>query len=128
MGIKTELQNILESVNTYLDPELETQNDLIAQLKLAVGLIISFTIIDCSSATTTTTEYQAEKGMTWGEWVESDYNTDGFYVNDSSSMKPIRNATNMSAVVYENNINMAPQREDNIIESGHTYYCPEYSE
>ena len=24
------------------------------------------------------TEYQAEDGMTWGEWVESDYNTDGY--------------------------------------------------
>ena len=26
------------------------------------------------------TSYQAEAGMTWGEWVESDYNTGGFTV------------------------------------------------
>ena len=25
------------------------------------------------------TEYQAEEGMTWGEWCDSEYNTDGFY-------------------------------------------------
>lgn len=25
-------------------------------------------------------EYRAEEGMTWGEWVESEYNTDGYYV------------------------------------------------
>jgi len=27
------------------------------------------------------TEYQAEADMTWGEWVESAYNTGGFYAN-----------------------------------------------
>ena len=32
--------------------------------------LISFTISDNS--------YQAEEGMTWKQWVESDYNTDGF--------------------------------------------------
>ena len=26
--------------------------------------------------------YQAEEGMTWGEWVESEYNTDGYYIED----------------------------------------------
>ena len=26
------------------------------------------------------TTYQAEEGMTWGEWVASDYNTDGFRI------------------------------------------------
>ncbi len=27
------------------------------------------------------TTYYAEEGMTWGEWVESEYNTGGFYVS-----------------------------------------------
>ena len=27
-------------------------------------------------------EYQAEEGMTWGEWIESEYNTDGWYINN----------------------------------------------
>lgn len=35
--------------------------------------LISFTIDG--------TTYQAEEGMTWGEWVESDYNTDGYIVD-----------------------------------------------
>lgn len=34
--------------------------------------IISFTIDGVS--------YQAEEGMTWGEWVNSEYNTDGYYI------------------------------------------------
>ena len=40
--------------------------------------LISFTIEG--------TTYQAEEGMTWGEWIESDYNTGGFtnYSGDHS--------------------------------------------
>ena len=30
-----------------------------------------------------TTNLQAEAGMTWGEWVESDYNVDGYVVDES---------------------------------------------
>lgn len=26
------------------------------------------------------TEYKAERGMTWGEWVDSEYNVDGFVI------------------------------------------------
>jgi hypothetical protein len=34
--------------------------------------------------TTALTEYQAEEGMTWAEWCDSQYNTDGeFYINHS---------------------------------------------
>lgn len=36
--------------------------------------LISFTIDNIP--------YQAEEGMTWGEWVESKYNTGGFYFKD----------------------------------------------
>lgn len=39
--------------------------------------LISFMISENGTIKT----YQAEEGMTWGEWVESDYNTDG-YIND----------------------------------------------
>ena len=42
---------------------------------------ITFTIDD--------TEYQAEKGMTWGEWVESEYNTVGAYISSSSVYKAV---------------------------------------
>ena len=42
------------------------------------GNLITF-IID-------TTEYQAEEGMTWGEWVESDYNTNPSIINIDSAV------------------------------------------
>lgn len=31
------------------------------------------------------TSYQAEEGMTWGDWIESGYNTDGFYFDTSNN-------------------------------------------
>lgn len=37
--------------------------------------VISFTIDGVT--------YQTESGMTWSEWVDSDYNTDGYVINDS---------------------------------------------
>lgn len=40
------------------------------------GPLINFTIDQ--------TSYQAELGMTWGEWVNSAYNTDGYFVGPSN--------------------------------------------
>jgi hypothetical protein len=58
---KTEIDNL----------ELITVNDI--DIICGVVSIILFTI--------NSTTYQAEEGMTWGEWVESDYNTGGFYLS-----------------------------------------------
>lgn len=44
----------------------------------ADGKVISFSVYSDSRDKTTT--YQADDGMTWAEWVDSDYNTDGFGV------------------------------------------------
>jgi hypothetical protein len=33
--------------------------------------------------TSVSTSYQAQAGMTWGEWIESEYNTDGFYADNN---------------------------------------------
>ena len=33
----------------------------------------------------TTTQYEAEEGMTWEQWVNSSYNTDGFFIRTYSS-------------------------------------------
>lgn len=41
--------------------------------------LISFTI-DVSNYGMGVREYHAERGMTWGEWVNSDYNVDGFSI------------------------------------------------
>ena len=32
--------------------------------------------------------YQAEEGMTWGEWIDSDYNTEGFGVSANEILAP----------------------------------------
>jgi hypothetical protein len=31
------------------------------------------------------TDYQAEEGMTWLQWVDSEYNTDGYYFNSDEN-------------------------------------------
>ena len=49
-----------------------TNQNLIDWLNANGKRVITFTI---DGAT-----YYAEEGMTWGEWVESEYNTGGFYV------------------------------------------------
>lgn len=36
--------------------------------------------------------------MTWGEWVESEYNIDGWYIN--SSMDVVQGAHESSAIYY----------------------------
>ena len=43
--------------------------------------LISFDICDDSSCSSSTT-YQAEPGMSWGEWIDSEYNTDNVASND----------------------------------------------
>ena len=55
------------------------------------------------------TSYQAESGMTWGEWVESEYNTDGYSVYEDGRiytpdfngyiMRPDDNVANDSDVI-----------------------------
>jgi hypothetical protein len=48
--------------------------------------LITFTI-DGSTVGSSAIEYQAEKGMTWGEWVNSEYNVNGrFFINLDDSI------------------------------------------
>ena len=68
--------------------------------------MITFTIND--------TEYQAEEGMTWGEWVESNYNTGRYsilagYITDSD----------LEFYVYTNPITLTLATD--IIISGNSY-------
>lgn len=50
----------------------EMATDLVVSISASANLI-SFTIDGIT--------FQAEEGMTWGKWVESEYNTDNFYVD-----------------------------------------------
>ena len=69
------------------------------------------------------TEYQAQEGMTWGEWVESEYNTNNFVAegaNVYSSDKALR-------VFYECNLSVGgtviPAALTATIEEEHAYIC-----
>lgn len=42
------------------------------------------------------TTYYAEDGMTWGEWVESEYNTDGYVVDDYGYIRLVGGTGNYS--------------------------------
>jgi hypothetical protein len=57
------------------------------------------------------TQYFAEPGMTWAEWVASSYNTDGWRVVYDFVTKDVDNIT---YYVYDGNFNVNPQ--SNIIE------------
>ena len=61
-----------DDVVTIIDNQMDyIAESVIAALPIYKGeVLISFTIDGQG--------YQAEKGMTWQEWVESDYNTGGF--------------------------------------------------
>ena len=70
--------------------------------KLANKVIISFVVdgVTC----------QAEEGMTWGEWIESDYNTMGVYldsygtnivcIGQNRALKHIENPNNSGKTHY----------------------------
>lgn len=91
--------------------EVENGDTLLAELleyatKQGATSLISFTIAG--------TSYQAEDGMTWGEWVESEYNTDGFvfYAGSlctSSLNYFVENSGGSSATITEGtNYSMSP--------------------
>ena len=59
--------------------------------------LISFTIAG--------TSYQAEEGMTWRQWVESSYNTGGYYVYGIAIMTPEKYivVANLSSTINDGN-------------------------
>lgn len=63
----------------------------------ATPTLISFTIGG--------TSYQAEEGMTWAEWVNSSYNTGGYYVDGTAIMTPEKYivAANLSSTINDGN-------------------------
>ena len=79
--------------------------------------IINFTIAG--------TSYQAEEGMTWGEWVESSYNTGGFYVISSGGNSgSISNATSTQLVTSGF---AQAAKSDTVIEANKRYSLTNYS-
>ena len=68
----TDLQKILNETSD-ISVLLDNIQRRLEEIFLSAPQLITFTIIS--------TEYQAEEGMTWTEWCESDYNTVGYFIN-----------------------------------------------
>lgn len=57
--------------------------------------VISFTIDNSL--------YQAETGMTWGEWVISEYNTGLYYIDESDNRLTTQTLTDLTYSYYKDN-------------------------
>ena len=108
----TDLQAILDEVSSYKEI-IETQDDLISQIAAALEgkMVPSFKAICFSIAGT---YYPAEEGMTWEEWCDSEYNTDGLFYSFADVV------TSVGAKVQYNSTNVLPT--DTIISTAYTIY------
>ena len=62
------------------------------------------------------TEYQAEEDMTWGEWVESEYNTDGCYIETVGGVYDYLNLSSGETIKHsEGSITYVAEASDIII-------------
>lgn len=77
------------------------------------AVIIEFTIKGGPLEPTGT--YQAEEGMTFGEWVDSEYNTDGYSVLNHPALGELI-VSSRSSFIYFNGRRMTPN--DVILQSG----------
>jgi hypothetical protein len=68
--------SILQSHNAALQEILDTINALPEAGSSGGVTMISFSIMDLGN----TVQYQAEGGMTWEQWCDSEYNINGYYV------------------------------------------------
>lgn len=76
--------------------------------------LILFTVSKKSKYT-----YQAEEGMTWGEWIESAYNVDGYYV--SSNIVRIDGMYRVVSYDENGNMNYSGITPTTTIIGGYTY-------
>ena len=96
--VAVKIENIPQTIDSPLPIEISTEAEMTALLNTAeVGSIYKYVgttgayengalyVVEEDGAklisfTIKGTTYQAEEGMTWGEWVASDYNIGGMYV------------------------------------------------
>lgn len=76
-------------------------------------------VVNLISFTYFSDPYQAEEGMTWGEWVASEYNTGGFYISNDL-VKPA-NASRLRITIEHTVFIISPT--DVVIDGG-TYDSP----
>ena len=92
---QTELANVIEDGVRY-----QNGGEYVAPVQK-----ISFTIAG--------TSYQAEEGMTWGEWVASSYNTAGYQIVYNWAQSGIADASG-TKVVYDPENRIFPPSTDAI--------------
>ncbi len=78
-----------------------------------VSSLISFTIDG--------TQYQAESSMTWGQWVTSEYNTDGYVVNNNQVQQITHTYVRYVCETPDLLSDEYKVKPSDIIEANHTY-------
>ena len=66
-------------------------------------------------------EYQAEEGMTWEEWVDSEYNTENYLVDAGGGIINNGDYSKYVADASGNFVNTAGDNSDDVIIGGHAY-------
>ena len=84
--------------------------------KYKVASLISFSMADANNVSYIAGTYQAEEGMTWGQWVNSSYNTGGFIKSGDDIYKP----SGRLGFVYDN-VAMANVKVTDTIVSSRVY-------
>ena len=66
----------------------------------------------------TANSYEAEEGMTWAQWIESNYNTDGYFLENGSGR--VMHPSGYYPVALNTTTSTVIPNTDTII-NGHTY-------
>ena len=104
------------STGTFVKNRLATWN-----VTGSNGIPEGWAVANAITFTIDRTEYQAEEGMTWGEWVNSEYNMIGAYI-DSSGLIRCKESfieSSMSILVYEDEL-ILPGESYTISDGGHS--------
>ena len=101
------------SISAYQFENLQTK---VTTLEEAVNALPSQEITFVMSGNTDIT-YTALRGMTWREWISSEYNTDGYYITTTGHF--ISSANGNFTFTYVNDEQIYPWE---VISNGETYY------
>ena len=94
-GAQNNELNTLNYLTNWIDNQVIENNNKENQ----TTKIISFTVNG--------DEYQAKEGMTWGEWIASEYNTDGFKYEDDC----VWNSNGVGSIIDLNEVITAMEYE-----------------
>lgn len=107
-GLKASTISITDGVLTITNTDDRVEKFVvISNTETVLVLNADGTVIEEISFTINGTSYKALSGMTWGEWVESEYNTDRYY---------LRGTPYVHSGYYIDNAN-----SDDVIENGGAY-------